>query len=123
MMDNKNELRADDIKFERRKFKRINRNYIVSYAPVKSEEIKFDISQTKNLSEGGLLFITDRKFDKDVVLKLKLKLPEFLDYVIVQVQVIDSTRMAKGMMSETRVRFVEAEQKVIESIRKLVDRE
>lgn len=122
-MDNKNELRADDIKFERRKFKRINRNYIVSYAPVKSEEIKFDISQTKNLSEGGLLFITDRKFDKDVVLKLKLKLPEFLDYVIVQVQVIDSARMAKGMMNETRVRFVEAEQKVIESIRKLVDRE
>lgn len=123
-MDNKDELRSDDIRFERRRFKRINRSYVVSYAPIKkSEELKFDISQTRNLSEGGLLFISDKKFEKDVVLKIKLRLPEFLDYVIVHVQVIDSRPLAKGITYETRGRFVEAEQRIIEAIRRLVDHE
>ena len=120
-MDNKQEFQPDNVRFERRRFKRISRNYIVSYAPIRSEELKFDISQTKNLSEEGLLFISDRKFEKDVVLKIKLRLPEFSDYVIVQAQVIDSIQRVKGVMYETRARFIEAEQKVRESIRKLVD--
>jgi hypothetical protein len=120
-MDNKQESQPDNVRFERRRFKRISRSYIVSYAPIRSEELKFDISQTKNLSEEGLLFISDRKFEKDVVLKIKLRLPEFSDYVIVQAQVIDSIQRVKGVMYETRARFIEAEQKVKESIRRLVD--
>ncbi|MCX5693045.1 MAG: hypothetical protein NTX47_05115, partial [Candidatus Omnitrophica bacterium] len=53
-MDDKQGFQPDDIKFERRKFKRIDRSYIVSYAHLEGEELKFDVSQTKNLSEGGL---------------------------------------------------------------------
>ncbi len=121
ILDNKQESQHDNVRFERRRFKRISGNYIVSYAPMKSEELKFDISQTKNISEDGMLFISDRKFEKDVVLKMKLRLPEFSDYVIVQTQVIDSIQRVKGVMYETRARFIEAEKKVRESIRKLVD--
>ena len=121
VMDNKEVPAPDDIKFERRQFKRISKTCIVSYAPVKSEEIKFDISQTKNLSEGGLLFISDKKFEKDVILKIKLRLPEFSDYVIVQVQVVDSTQIVKNLIYETRGRFVEAGQSTKEAIRRLAD--
>ncbi|OIO34274.1 MAG: hypothetical protein AUJ70_01500 [Candidatus Omnitrophica bacterium CG1_02_40_15] len=121
ILDNKQESQPDNVRLERRRFKRINGSYIVSYAPMKREELKFDISQTKNISEDGMLFISDRKFEKDVVLKMKLRLPEFSDYVIVQTQVIDSIQRVKGFMYETRARFIEAEQKVRESIRKLVD--
>nr|MBU1328378.1 hypothetical protein [Candidatus Omnitrophota bacterium] len=122
-MDNKQESQPGNIQFERRRFKRINGSYIVSYAPIKSEELKFDISQTKNICEDGMLFISDRKFEKDVVLKMKLRLPEFSDYVIVQVQVIDSIKRVKVIMYETRARFIEVEEKVREAIRKLVDHE
>ena len=121
ILDNKQESQPDNVRLERRRFKRISGSYIVSYAPMKSEELKFDISQTKNISEDGMLFISDRKFEKDVVLKMKLRLPEFSDYVIVQAQVIDSIQRVKGVMYETRARFIEVEQKVRESIRKLVD--
>jgi len=110
-----------DVKSERRRFKRINGNYIVSYAPIKGAEAKFDVSQTKNLSEGGLLFISDKNFEKDVVLKIKLRLPEFTDYVILQMQVIDSKQLAKGRMYETRGRFIEVEDKVKAAIRRLVN--
>jgi len=122
-MENKEDFQPNDIKFEKRKFKRINGNYIVSYAPIKGEDLKFDISQTKNLSEGGLLFISDRKFEKDIVLKIKLRLPEFSDYVIVKARVVDSMQRAKGIMCETRVIFVDIDKNVREAIRRLVEHE
>ena len=121
-MENKEKSQTDDIKFEKRKFKRINGNYVISYVPIKGEDLKFDVSQTKNLSEGGLLFISDRKFEKDIVLKIKLRLPEFSDYVIVKARVIDSIQRAKGIMHETRVIFVDIDKNVREAIRRLVDR-
>jgi PilZ domain len=120
-MENKEDFQPDDIKFEKRKFKRINGTYIVSYAPIKGEDLKFDVSQTRNLSEGGLLFISDRKFEKDIVLKIKLRLPEFSDYVIVKARVVDSIQLAKGIMNETRVMFVDIDKNVREAIRRLAD--
>jgi len=120
-MEDKEKSQPDEIKLERRKFKRISGNYIVSYAPIRGEDLKFDVSQTKDLSEGGLLFISDRQFEKDIVLKIKLRLPEFSDYVIIKAQVIDSIQLSKGIMHETRVKFVDVEQKVKEAIRRLVD--
>lgn len=122
-MENKEEFQPDDIRFEQRKFKRVSKSYIVSYGLVKGEDLKFDVSQTKNLSEGGLLFMSDRKFEKGAILKIKLRLPEFSDYVIVRTQVIESKQLVKGIMYETRARFTEVEQKVREAIRKLVDHE
>ena len=122
-MDNEQESQPDNIRLERRRFKRISGSYIVSYAPMKSEELKFDISQTKNISEDGMLFISDRKFEKDVMLKMKLRLPEFSDLIIVQAQVIDSVQRVKDFMYETRARFINTEKKVKEAIRKLVDYE
>ncbi|MEK6733136.1 MAG: PilZ domain-containing protein [Candidatus Omnitrophota bacterium] len=120
-MGDKQEYQPSSIKLERRKFKRISKNYVISYTPVKSEKLKFDISQTRNLSEGGLLFTADRMFQKGVVLKLKLRLPQFSDYVVLKVQVIDSIELAENLMYETRVKFMEVDQKVKEVIRKRVD--
>lgn len=121
-MEDKEKSQPDeDSKLERRKFKRISGSYVVSYVPIKGEDLKFDVSQTKDLSEGGLLFISDRQFEKDIVLKIKLRLPEFSDYVIIKAQVIDSIQLSKGIMHETRVKFVDVEEKVKEAIRRLVD--
>src|SRR3989338_9176815 len=44
LMDNKQEFQPANIHFERRRFKRISGTYVVSYAPIKGEELKFDIS-------------------------------------------------------------------------------
>ena len=107
---------------EKRKFRRIDRNYVVSYTAISPADSKFDLSQTKDVSEGGLLFIADRKFEKGTVLKIKLRLPEFLDYVIVKVEVLGSTLTGKTRSSyETRARFVEIDQKVKEAIKKQAD--
>jgi hypothetical protein len=122
-MDDKHGFQPGNIRFERRKFKRIDKSYIVSYVPIEGEELKYDISQTKNLSEGGLLFISDREFKKDVILKIKLRLPEFSDYVIVKVKVIASKKNTKSTMYDIRAQFVDVEQKVRDAIKKLVEYE
>jgi hypothetical protein len=57
------------------------------------------------------------------MLKIKLRLPEFLDYVIVQAQVVDSKQRAKGIIYETRASFIEVEQKIKDAIKKLVNYE
>jgi c-di-GMP-binding flagellar brake protein YcgR len=120
-MDNKDEFQPGNIKFERRRFKRIDGNYVVSYVPVEGEELKSDISQTKNLSEGGLLFVSDRAFEKGITLKIKLRLPEFSDYVIIKAKVVDSKKIGKGTMYNIGAQFVEVEQKVKDAIKRLVE--
>ncbi|MFA5389731.1 MAG: PilZ domain-containing protein [Candidatus Omnitrophota bacterium] len=120
-MDDKQGSSEGDVKFERRKHKRINGTYIVSYALMKGDELKFDVSQTRNLSEGGLAFICDRKFEKDDMLKIKLRLPEFSDYVILKAQIVGSDKLGRGTMYATRVKFVELAEEVKEGIRRLVE--
>ncbi len=122
-MDDKQESQPSDIKLERRRFKRKDGSYTISYAHLEGDKLKFDISQAKNLSEGGLLFIADRAFKKDDILKIKLRLPEFSDYVITKVQVISSQKLPKGMMYGVRGRFIEMGQNVKDSIKRLVEHE
>lgn len=119
-MDNEQDFQPANIHIERRKFKRIKGTFIVSYAPIKGEEVKFDVSQTRDLSEGGLMFVSGRKFEKDIILKIKLRLPEFLDYVIVKARVVGAKQLAKGPMYETRAQFIEMDEKIRGAIRKLV---
>lgn len=120
-MDDKQGSQPENIKFERRKFKRINGSYIVSYAPLEGKELKFDVSQTRDLSEGGLSFISDRKFEKDVILKIKLRLPEFTDYVVVKAQVVNSKQLSKGLINLTNAKFIKVEQNVRDAIKRLAE--
>ena len=121
IMDNKHGIPSDNAGFERRKFERVLGSYIVSYAPLKKEELKFDISQTRNLSECGLSFISGRKFEKGVILKIKLRLPEFTDYVVVRAQVVNSGQLSKGPINLTSAKFIDLEQGVRDAIKRLVN--
>ena len=121
IMNDKQGIPSDNVRFERRRFKRVLGSYIVSYAPLEGEELKFDVSQTRDLSECGLSFISDRKFEKDVILKIKLRLPEFTDYVVVKAQVVNSGQLSKGLINLTNAKFIDLEQGVRDAIKRLVE--
>ena len=53
-----NEARNPDE--ERRQYKRINRSFILSYFDLQNPEIKFEISQLKNISLGGMFVFSDQ---------------------------------------------------------------
>ena len=59
---------------ERSKHSRIESRFIVSYR-ILEENDNVDISQTKNLSLGGMFLTTNRQFEPGTNLALEIRLP------------------------------------------------
>src|SRR3989338_1123238 len=121
LMPDEPKIDGRSIIFERRKFVRIDESFVVYYTTVAPDEPKSDVSQTKNISIGGILFITDRKFFQGTVLKLRIKLPDVPDYVNVRVKVVDSKERLKNIIYETRAQFIGISEEDKDSINKMVE--
>ena len=100
---------------------RIKGNFVVSYKDITSQEAKADISQTKDISVGGLLFTSQGKFTPGTILSLKLRLPDNPDYINVKVEVVDSKQRVKGVMYDIRAKFIKIEDVQKDYIRKIID--
>ncbi|MBU1887649.1 MAG: PilZ domain-containing protein [Candidatus Omnitrophica bacterium] len=111
----------NNIIFERRKFVRIDANFMISYSDITTAETKSDLTQTKNISMGGILFTTDRKFQPDTILKVKIRLPGSPDYLHAKVKVIDSRQRIRGVMYDTRVKFVGIKDEDKDAIKRVVE--
>jgi len=106
MPDEPERLDLEKVIFERRKYVRVDGTFVLSYSDVTTQQLKSDVTQTKNISLGGLLITTDKKFSPGTVLRLKLRLPDGLDYINVKVLVVDSRQKAKNLLYETRAKFI-----------------
>ena len=94
---------------ERRKFLRINANFVVSYYIYPSERNKSDMTLTRNLSLGGICFTTDRNFDLDTILHISLKLPKINRLIVFLGRVVYTKKLKKGLsLYDTGIKFVEA---------------
>ena len=110
-----------NIIFERRKFVRIDKTYIVSYRDLSAKELKSDVTQTKNISVGGLLLTTDKQLSPETVLIVKLRLPGASDYINIKVKVVESKQRANTVFYETRVKFIGIREEDRDAIRKIVE--
>jgi len=89
---------------EKRKFPRVIANFVVSYR-LKDRSDNYDLSQTKNISQGGLLLTTNKKFDKGTQLAMTIRFPFIDQRIEVTGQVTDSKEIVKGLIYETRIKF------------------
>lgn len=121
MADDKGRELKPDIIFERRRFVRIKGNFVVSYKDITTKEAKTDVSQTKNISVGGLLFTSQEKFAPGAILSLKLRLPDNPDYINVKVEVVASKQLVKDVLYDTRAKFVKIGDVQKDYIRKIID--
>jgi Tfp pilus assembly protein PilZ len=64
-----------------------------------------DITQTKNLSMGGVLITTNRKFDPGTNLLVEIRMPFDPTPVILAGTVVESREVAKGLIYDTRICF------------------
>ncbi len=97
---------------ERRRHPRIDSKIVVSYHREKEDD-NYDLTQTKNLSQGGMLLVTNRKFEKGAELGMTILFP-FLDgkaYVLGEV--VDSKEVVKNMLCNTRLKFLALEKGVV----------
>lgn len=91
---------------ERRKFARLSANFVISYRVAKNRG-DFDLSLTKNISQGGILLTTNRVFDIGTTLAMTIRLPFIKQKIEVLGVVVDSKVVVRDLIYETRVKFVD----------------
>lgn len=95
---------------ERRKYPRATGRFIVSYRILENNG-NTDISQTKNLSLGGMLLTTNCQFSHGTNLALEIRLP-FDPYPIMLIgKVLESKEITKDIIYDTRLIFLAIDEK------------
>ena len=95
---------------EKRKYPRANGRFIVSYRVIPSNSNN-DISQTKNLSLGGMLLTTNCQFPIGTKLALEIRLPFDPDPIMIIANVLQSIEISKGVIYDTRLGFLAVDEK------------
>ncbi len=90
---------------ERRQYKRINKNFIVRYYELDNPDAKYEASQIKNLSLGGMCLITQKAFPPSCRLVIELKTPFRAEDTPLGGVVLESHERIKGVIYETRIKF------------------
>src|SRR3989338_4968041 len=90
---------------ERRAYVRINKNFILTYYDSAKRQEKFEITQLKNISLGGLCFITSKPLAVGAQLHIDLKTPYIAEVTYLDGTVLESHEKIKGLIYETRIHF------------------
>ena len=108
-------------KQERRKYKRIKKNFILSYYETTNPSKKFAASQLRNISLGGICLITPQPFYQGTVLGFNIKTPFLIEMASLEGEVLQSHEKVKDIIYETRIRFRELSPEATEVIKNLIE--
>ncbi|HQP10894.1 MAG TPA: PilZ domain-containing protein [Candidatus Omnitrophota bacterium] len=90
---------------DRRRYERIQKSFILSYYDLANPSQKHEITQLKNISLGGICFITTRSFEPGTKLGIELKTPYIAGTTYLQGSVLQSHEKMKATIYETRLAF------------------
>lgn len=90
---------------ERRKYPRISGRFIVSYRIFEDNDA-VDISQTKNISMGGMLLTTNKQFEAGTNLALEIRLPFDPNPIMLIGKVVESREITTDLIYDTRLSFL-----------------
>ena len=100
---------------ERRQYERIKKSFILSYFSQSEPDEKFEITQLKNISLGGMCFVTSKNFDPSTEIYIELKTPYLAETTHLDGVVLESHEKMKNKIYETRLEFrdLDTEAKVL----------
>jgi len=90
---------------EKRRYKRIKKNFVVTYFDLAAPKQKHEISQLKNISLGGMCFITTQQYTPGTKLGMELKTPYISGTTYLEGKVLESHEKVKKMIYDTRLQF------------------
>ncbi len=105
---------------EKRKHPRVVGRFVVSYR-VFEEVDKVDITQTKNISLGGMMLTTNRLFEPGTKLVLEIRLPFDPSPIMIISKVVESREVTKDLIYDTRLEFLAIDEKHRNIINQTVD--
>jgi len=96
---------------DRRRFVRINTNFVVSYYVYPGHINKTDMSLTRNVSVGGICFTSDKHFPPGTILHVTLRLPKITKLIetLGEVMYVQQERNKKFLF-DLGVKFVQAQE-------------
>ena len=95
----------EPLKNERREYVRVGKQLILSYFLPSDPSKKFDLSQMKNVSRGGICFVTTEQYLPMTCLAVELMTPYLTETSHLTGLVIESTEKIPGLLYETRMKF------------------
>ena len=90
---------------EKRVFPRVFGHSVVQYTTLGGEQQHSDMSQLKNISAGGMLFVTGEDFASGQQLALRIRLPNAIEPVCAQGDVVCSEKVVTNLVYKTHVSF------------------
>ena len=90
---------------EKRRHKRLNKNFIMTYYEKSKPNDKYEMTQLKNISMGGLCFVTTKGFAPGTTLGIDLHTPYLSDVTHLEGVVLESHEKVKGILYETRIQL------------------
>lgn len=105
---------------EKRKYYRFDASYLLSYKLKRGAET-YNVSQTKNFSQGGAIIITDELFPVGAHMEIILQFPFISGKLTVVCEIVDVKETAKDLLYETRVRFIDLPQECFIKIGEFID--
>src|SRR3989338_11056865 len=90
---------------ERRKYIRIKKSFLLSYFDKSEPNRKYEITQLKNISLGGMCFVTSHNFNASTELRIELKTPYLAETTHLEGVVLESHEKMKNRIYETRLEF------------------
>ena len=95
---------------ERRRYPRAAGRFIVSYRILENNG-NTDISQTRNLSLGGMLLTTNKQFSPGTNMALEIRLPFDPNPIMLIGKVMESKEVTKNIIYDTRLIFLAIDEK------------
>ncbi len=90
---------------EKRKYKRVKKSFVLRYYVKNDKKSKHEITQLKNISQGGMCFVTTEAHPPDTKIKIELKTPYLSDLTLLDGTILGSHENVKNLIYETRVEF------------------
>lgn len=94
---------------DKRKHPRMKANFIVSYR-IKEMPGDYDLSQSKDVGAGGMLFTTNKIFKPGDFLSMNIRFPIIPQKITVTGQVVGSREVVRDLIYETRIKFVDLDE-------------
>ena len=104
---------------ERRKSKRLRIHFVIAYRAHEAGA-KYDLSQIKDISKGGLHFTTSRQYSSGAVLSIELRTPISRDRIKLLGKVVASEVLMDGLIYDTRVTYIDMDKDTEVLIEKII---
>ncbi len=100
---------------ERRKHPRMTANFVISYR-IKQDSTNSDLSQSRNVSQSGMLLTTNRHFSKGTNLLMTIRFPFLPKKIKIEGEVVNSKEVVKGIIYNTNIKFFGLEEAIAKEL-------